>query len=69
MDGALTMFVFAMGTLPVLALMSFSSFTIEKSSQKELFFKTAGLVVIAFALFNLINSLVVIGLVPPVFTF
>lgn len=69
MSGALTMFVFALGTLPVLALISFSSFSIEKSSKKDLFFKTAGLVVIMFALFNLINSLVIIGLLPPVFNF
>jgi uncharacterized protein len=69
MGGALTMLVFALGTLPVLALISFSSFSIEKSRKKDLFFKTAGLVVILFALFNLINSLVIIGLLSPVFNF
>ena len=69
LSGALTMFVFALGTLPVLALISFSSFRIEQSTKKELFFKTAGLVVILFALFNLINSLVIIGLLPPLFNF
>ncbi len=65
LSGALTMFVFALGTLPVLALMSFGSFRIEKSSSKELFFKTAGLVVILLALLNLWSSLVVIGVFPP----
>lgn len=68
-QGALTMFVFALGTLPVLGLISFGSFQIEQSPKKDLFFKTAGLVVIMFALFNLINSLVVIGLIPSVFNF
>lgn len=67
--GGLTMGIFALGTLPVLALISFSSFSIEQSDQKGIFFKTAGLIVIAFAFFNLINSLVVIGLIPPIFNF
>lgn len=69
MTGALTMSAFALGTLPVLALLSFSSFSIQKSSKVGIFFKTAGLIVVAFALFNLINSLVVIGLIRPVFSF
>lgn len=66
--GGLTMFAFALGTLPVLALVSFSSFSI-KNNNKGIFFKSAGLVVILFALFNLINSLVVVGILPPIFNF
>jgi sulfite exporter TauE/SafE/copper chaperone CopZ len=69
LEGGLTMLAFALGTLPVLALVSFSSFSIQNSSKSGIFFKTAGLVVIMFALFNLINSLVVIGLIPPIFNF
>jgi sulfite exporter TauE/SafE len=69
LTGGLTMLAFALGTLPVLALISFSSFSIQKSSKAGIFFKTAGLIVIMFALFNLINSLVVIGVIPPVFNF
>ncbi|MEK7607315.1 MAG: sulfite exporter TauE/SafE family protein [Patescibacteria group bacterium] len=69
LSGALTMLSFAVGTLPVLALISFSSFSIKGSSKAGIFFKTAGLIVILFALFNLINSLVVIGFVPPIFNF
>jgi len=65
--GGLTMLSFALGTLPVLALISFSSFSIQNSEKAGIFFKTAGLVVIMFALFNLINSLVVIGVIPPIF--
>ena len=67
--GGLTMLSFALGTLPVLALISFSSFSIQKSSKAGIFFKTAGLIVIMFALFNLTNSLVVIGLIQPIFNF
>ena len=69
LKGGLTMLAFALGTLPVLTLISFSSFSIHKSAKAGIFFKTAGLIVIMFALFNLINSLVVIGLLPPIFSF
>jgi sulfite exporter TauE/SafE len=69
LKGGLTMLAFALGTLPILALVSFSSFSIKSSSKSGIFFKSAGLIVIMFALFNLINSLVVIGLVPPIFNF
>lgn len=67
--GGLTMLSFALGTLPVLALVSFSSFSIQNSSKSGIFFKSAGLIVIMFALFNLINSLVIVGAIPPVFNF
>jgi uncharacterized protein len=67
--GGLTMLAFALGTLPVLALISFSSFSIQNNSKSGIFFKSAGLIVITFALFNLINTLVVIGLIPPIFNF
>lgn len=69
LKGGLTMLSFALGTLPVLALISFSSFSIQNSKKSGIFFKSAGLIVILFALFNLINSLVIIGLIPPVFNF
>lgn len=68
-EGGMTMLAFALGTLPVLALVSFSSFSIKNSTKSGIFFKSAGLVVILFALFNLINSLVVIGLIPSLFNF
>ena len=69
LKGGLTMLVFALGTLPILALVSFSSFSIKNSKKAGIFFKSAGLIVILFALFNLINALVVIGVIPPVFNF
>lgn len=67
--GALIMFAFALGTLPVLALLSFSSLGIHKKAQSGVFFKTAGLVVIFFGFFNLMNALVAGGLIPPLFSF
>lgn len=67
MTGALTMFIFALGTLPVLLLISFSLFSIKNSTKAGIFFKTAGLIVIAFAIFNLLNSFVAFGLIDPIF--
>ena len=67
--GALTMFVFALGTLPVLALLSFSSLTIHTKARSGIFFKTAGLVVVFFGLFNLHNALVIAGIIPSLISF
>lgn len=69
MSGALTMSAFALGTLPVLALLSFSSLAIHTKARSSIFFKTAGLVVIFFGLFNLHNSLVVAGIIPSLISF
>jgi len=69
LTGGLTMLSFALGTLPVLALIGFSSFSVKNSPKAGVFFKSAGLIVILFALFNIINSLVIIGLLSPVFNF
>lgn len=67
--GAMMMFIFALGTLPVLALLSFSSLGVHKKAQSGVFFKTAGLVVIFFGIFNLINALTAYGLISPIFSF
>ncbi len=65
--GAMTMFVFALGTLPVLALLSFSSLGIHTKTQSGVFFKSAGLIVIFFGVLNLLTSLVAVGLISPFF--
>lgn len=64
--GAITMFAFALGTLPVLALLSFGSWGIKNPTTKNIFFKTAGLIVVAFAIINIVSALVVAGLIPPI---
>lgn len=69
LQGGLTMLAFALGTLPVLALVSFSSFSIQNSAKSGIFYKSAGLVVIIFAVFNIINSLVGAGIIRPIFNF
>lgn len=67
-SGATTMGVFALGTLPVLAILSFSSSAIRSKKTSGIFFKTAGLVVIFFGLLNLFNSLVAAQILPPLFS-
>ncbi len=69
LTGGFTMLAFALGTFPVLALISFSSFSAEKSRNKGVFFKTAGLIVIAFAVFNILTALVAAGYIAPIFNF
>lgn len=69
MQGSLTMFVFALGTLPMLALLSFGSLNIAHKPWKGMFFKAAGIIVIALALLNLVNALALAGLIKPLFNF
>jgi sulfite exporter TauE/SafE/copper chaperone CopZ len=66
-SGGLTMLFFALGTLPALSLLSFTSLALRTRSKQGTFFKTVGLLVILFALFNAANSLAAIGVVRPVF--
>lgn len=65
--GALVMSVFALGTLPVLALLSFGALNISHKPWKGVFFKSAGIIVIALALFNLANALATAGIINPLF--
>lgn len=67
LNGAVTMLVFALGTFPILALISFASVKFSKTLQSGLFFKTAGLIVLFFALFNFTAALVAVGLIQPIF--
>ncbi|MCX6789901.1 MAG: sulfite exporter TauE/SafE family protein [Candidatus Kaiserbacteria bacterium] len=68
-QGAMTMFVFALGTFPVLALLSFSSLNITNKPWKGIFFKTAGIIVIALAVLNLMNALATAGIITPLLNF
>lgn len=65
--GGLTMLFFALGTLPVLLLLSITGKTIQKSSSSNLFFKTIGIILIILALYNFASSMVALGLIQPFF--
>ncbi|MEO6728567.1 MAG: sulfite exporter TauE/SafE family protein [Candidatus Dojkabacteria bacterium] len=67
LTGAITMLVFALGTFPVLALISFASTKLSKGLQSELFFKVAGFIIIFFAIFNFLGALTAVGLISPIF--
>jgi len=66
-QGGFTMLFFALGTLPVLAVISFSSFKFASTKYAGLFFKTAGFLVVGFAIYNLYASLITLGLIPVLF--
>jgi sulfite exporter TauE/SafE/copper chaperone CopZ len=68
-QGALTMLVFALGTLPALALLSFGSANMGNRIKTGIFFKVAGILVLFFALINIAGSLATIGIIPPLFNF
>lgn len=66
--GALIMFFFALGTLPVLSLLSFGSLSITQSKHAPLFFASVGVIVIGLGLFSLLGGLAALGIIPPLFT-
>lgn len=61
-NGALIMLAFALGTLPMLLVIGFSSVKfLEKPRLAATFLKVAGVIVLFFALFNINNQLVVLN--------
>lgn len=69
LQGGLTMLSFALGTLPVLGLVSFSSLSIKNNARAGIFYKSAGLIVILFSIFNIASGLAGAGLIPPLLNF
>ena len=67
-SGSLIMLFFALGTLPMLALLSFGSSSFAHSKHAPLFFKSAGIVVIGLGLFALLSQLTALGIINPLFT-
>lgn len=66
-SGTLIMLTFALGTFPMLALLSFSSVSFAQSKYAGLFFKSAGVVVIGLGIFALLSGLAGIGIINPLF--
>ncbi len=67
-SGSLIMLAFALGTLPMLALLSFGSASFAQSKYASLFFKSAGVVVIGLGLFSLLAGMAGLGVIDPLFT-
>jgi sulfite exporter TauE/SafE len=67
MSGLLIMFSFALGTLPMLALLSFGSASFANGKHAPLFFKSAGVVVIGLGIFALLAGLAGLGIINPLF--
>jgi len=65
LKGSIMMTAFVFGTLPVLLLISFTSFSFKSNTYSGLFFKTAGVVILLFTLLNIAGSLSASGLMPP----
>ena len=68
MSGLLIMFSFALGTLPMLALLSFGSASFANGKHAPLFFKSAGVVVIGLGIFALLAGLAGLGIINPLFS-
>ncbi len=67
-SGMLIMLTFALGTLPMLLLLSFGSASFAHSKYASLFFKSAGVVVIGLGLFSLLAGLAGLGIISPLFS-
>lgn len=66
-EGALTMLVFSLGTLPILLLITIGSKKIIEGKNSKLFLKTSGFLVLFFAIYNIIGVLVANGVISPIF--
>lgn len=66
-SGLLIMGAFALGTLPMLALLSFGSASFAQSKHAPLFFKSAGVLVIGLGAFALLAGLAGLGVIDPLF--
>jgi uncharacterized protein len=64
-SGALLMFAFALGTLPMLLALSFGTAALADTSYSKLLFKVAGIIVLVFGVVSLWASLAVLGYVTP----
>ena len=67
MSGLLIMLAFALGTLPMLVLLSFGSASFAHGKHAPLFFKSAGVIVIGLGLFALLAGLAGLGIINPLF--
>lgn len=67
LSGFLIMFFFALGTLPMLAILSFGSASFAHGEHAPLFFKSAGVIVLGLGLFAFLAGLIGLGIINPLF--
>ena len=67
LQGTIIMLMFSLGTLPMLLLISFSSYKFAHSRFAALFYQSAGIVVIGLGLFALLGGLAGLGIIKPLF--
>lgn len=67
--GGITMLTFALGTLPMLSLVSVASVALSTNKHANIFYKTAGFLIIFFGFLNLYGGLVSIGAITPFLTY
>ena len=63
LNASLIMLLFALGTFPVLALISFGLSSALKKTNSSLLFKTSGFLVLFFAIYNLLTLLTSLGII------
>ncbi len=68
LSGLFIMLAFALGTLPMLALLSFGSASFAQSKYAPVFFKSAGVVVVGLGAFALLAGLAGLGVIEPLFS-
>ena len=66
-SGLLIMLAFALGTLPILLLLSFGSASFAHGKHAPLFVKSAGVVVVGLGVFALLGGLAGLGIINPLF--
>ena len=67
-SGFLIMLFFALGTFPMLALVSFGATSIAQGKHSSIFFKSVGVVVFGLGLFGLLAGFAGLGIINPLFT-
>ncbi len=67
LSGMMIMLAFALGTLPMLLLLSFGSASFAHGKHAPVFFQSAGVVVIGLGLFALLAGLAGLGIINPLF--
>jgi sulfite exporter TauE/SafE/copper chaperone CopZ len=67
LQGGIIMLMFSLGTLPMLLLISFSSYKFANSKFAPIFYQSAGIVVIGLGIFAFLGGLAGLGVIRPLF--